>query len=68
MGKHHRPDADIEAAADRYERLVRLLYTHRPMARSELCVICGLGWPCVAVWRVLGIRPVENQNKGSSYQ
>jgi hypothetical protein len=49
MGKHRRRDEDTASVAEQYERLVRLLYVHRPMSRSGLCVVCGMGWPCVAV-------------------
>jgi len=41
MGKHRRPDADTEAAADRTERLVRLPVPTGPWP-AELCVIGGL--------------------------
>ena len=49
MGRHHRRDEDEALAGRRYEYLLRMLYEHRPAERSGLCVVCGIGWPCVEV-------------------
>jgi hypothetical protein len=57
MGKHRRRDEEAALAVMRYEELLRVLYQHKPAQRSGLCLVCGIGWPCVEVWVVLGVRP-----------
>lgn len=49
MGRHRRSEADVLQAVEQYEHLVRVLHTHRPGDRSGLCMICGIGWPCLQV-------------------
>jgi len=50
MAKHRRCDADALLAGGRYEQLVSVLSRHRPGERSGLCLVCGIGWPCLEVW------------------
>jgi hypothetical protein len=50
MGKHRRHEADALLAVQQYEQLVTALCYHRPGERSGLCLICGIGWPCIEVW------------------
>ena len=51
MGRHRRTDTAVLEATAQYEQLVLTLHTHRPGARSGLCLACGTGWPCVPVQR-----------------
>lgn len=48
-GRHRRRDEDTALAVQQYEHLLRLLYEHRPAQRSGLCLVSGIGWPCVEV-------------------
>ena len=50
MGKHRRQEPDVLQPVQQYTELVHVLHTHRPGERSGLCVVCGIGWPCVEVW------------------
>jgi hypothetical protein len=59
MAKHRRTDEDAALALMRYEQLVRVLYQHKPGERSGLCMVCGIGWPCVDTWLALGVRESE---------
>jgi hypothetical protein len=45
MAKHRRHEADVLLAVRQYQQLVQTLHTHRPDARSGLCLVCGIGWP-----------------------
>ncbi len=58
VAKHRRADEYAALAGVRYEQLVRALLQHKPGQRSGLCVVCGIGWPCVEVWLALGKRPI----------
>ena len=49
MAKHRRRDADVLLAVGKYEQLVNVLSHHRPGERSGLCLVCGIGWPCLEV-------------------
>lgn len=49
MPKHRRHERAVLLAAGQYEQLVNVLYRHRPGERSGLCLVCGIGWPCVEV-------------------
>jgi hypothetical protein len=54
MAKHRRRETDVLLAAGRYEQLVTVLVRHRPGNRTGLCLVCGIGWPCMEVWLPLG--------------
>ena len=56
MGRHRRSDSGVLEAIAQYELLVLALRQHRPGDRSGLCLVCGVGWPCVEVWL-----PIEGQ-------
>lgn len=56
MGRHHRRDEDVTLAVQQYEYLVRLLQQHKPAERSGLCLVCGIGWPCVEARLAAGAR------------
>ncbi len=56
MGRHRRSDSGVLEAIAQYELLVLALRRHRPGDRSGLCLVCGVGWPCVEVWL-----PIEGQ-------
>lgn len=49
MGRHRRNESGVLEATAQYERLVLTLQHHRPGKRSGLCLVCGVGWPCVEV-------------------
>lgn len=55
-GRHRRRDEDTAGAVQQYELLLRLLFEHRPAQRSGLCLVCGIGWPCVEVRVAAGAR------------
>lgn len=50
MARHRRSESDVLEATTRYDLLVHALRRHRPGDRSGLCMVCGVGWPCVEVW------------------
>lgn len=50
MAKHRRHQVDVLLAVQQYEQLVQALHTHRPAERSGLCLVCGIGWPCIEIW------------------
>lgn len=50
MGKHQRREPDVLQEVGQYERLIMVLYRHRPGKRTGLCLVCGTGWPCAEVW------------------
>lgn len=49
MGKHRRHDAAVLIAVQQYEQLLVALHAHQPGKRSGLCLVCGVGWPCLKV-------------------
>jgi hypothetical protein len=56
VGRHRRSDTGVLEATAQYELLVLTLRDHRPGRRSGLCLVCGVGWPCLEVWL-----PIERQ-------
>lgn len=50
VGTHRRRHGELLAAVQQYELLVIALRAHRPGERSGLCMVCGVGWPCLEVW------------------
>lgn len=61
MAKHRRRDADVLMAVDQYELLVTVLHHHRPGDRSGLCLVCGIGWPCIEVLLPLDGRQLSGE-------
>lgn len=54
MSKHRRREGELLLAVQQYELLVIALRAHRPGERSGLCMVCGVGWPCMEVWLPFG--------------
>lgn len=49
MAKHRQRDADVLLTVGQYEQLITVLHHHRPGERFGLCLVCGIGWPCIEV-------------------